>query len=226
MFINSQAACEKSFFYGSLVYLLWKGGCGPLKGTLIAAVGIALIELAQTRFINHTPEITDPILVILAALTLSALKTSDAPSQHEDRISKAHASSPKKNPDLTSDSAPAGPYKQLIINKHIDLRPDQVDFLRDLSKTMGISTSRAIRRIIDDVMQDMQQHQEPKDNGTLDFMTASPSVLTQTGDELISYNFRLQKKQIEFLAALKESMETDFSSVVRIVMDRFITTIE
>lgn len=82
MYINSQAACEKVFLYGSLVYLLWKGGFGTLQSILIAVMGVAMIEFAQTRFIGHTPEITDPILVILIALTLHALKTNEASSPH------------------------------------------------------------------------------------------------------------------------------------------------
>lgn len=70
MLINAQSLFEKAFFYGTLVWLAREAG----PRLAVAAGGTALllggIEALQTRFSAHTPEITDPLLALLAALFL------------------------------------------------------------------------------------------------------------------------------------------------------------
>ena len=78
MYLNVLAICEKVFLYGSLIYLLWQTRLSQTAGVLVGAAVLSLIEFAQTFFTRHTPEITDPLLLVLAALTMLALTRREA----------------------------------------------------------------------------------------------------------------------------------------------------
>ncbi len=214
MYLNSQVACEKVFLYGSLVYLLWKGSFGTLRGTLIAVVGVAMIEFAQTRFIGHTPEITDPILVILIALTLHALKTKEASSPH-----RAASFDIKHLDTRIMDSNPT----QIESHKYfgtecIKVRSDQFYFLTALSEKMNISISKAIRRIIDSVADDNEVlYRELELNNAPD--------CTQIEEDFILCKIYLRKEQAMMLITLEQHMNIDRSSAIRILIDRFIKSI-
>jgi hypothetical protein len=72
MLVNTYVLFEKFFFYGTLLWLLRETGAS-LKLAAGYSVGfVALIEWAQTHFSNHTPEITDPLLVLIIALVFHA----------------------------------------------------------------------------------------------------------------------------------------------------------
>lgn len=73
MYINSQSACEKFFLYGTLVFLLWRIGFSRMAGVVAAMAVVTLVEISQTRLVGHTPELTDVIIVAIAALLLTAL---------------------------------------------------------------------------------------------------------------------------------------------------------
>ena len=62
--------CQKSFWYGSAVWLLFSNYGRFLRATGIVAALLASIEITQTRLPGRTPEITDPILAILLGLIL------------------------------------------------------------------------------------------------------------------------------------------------------------
>ena len=74
MFINVQTAAEKVFLYGSCVFLLTKIRDKYLLSTLLAFTWIMMIEFGQLLFAEHTPEITDGLLVLLAAMALYILR--------------------------------------------------------------------------------------------------------------------------------------------------------
>ncbi|HEX5138520.1 MAG TPA: VanZ family protein [Planctomycetota bacterium] len=76
MLLNTQSIFEKAFFYGALVWLGREAGLRlgvAAGGTALLLLGI---EVAQTRFSDHTPEVTDPLLALFAALFL---RLADAP---------------------------------------------------------------------------------------------------------------------------------------------------
>jgi len=77
MWLNTQVACEKLFYYGSLVYLLWRTGLNRFLATTAAFLVVLFIELAQIILTRHSPEITDPLLVIVAAFAIIALEGLD-----------------------------------------------------------------------------------------------------------------------------------------------------
>lgn len=74
MWLNTQAACEKLFHYGSLVYLLWRTRFDRVLTTTVAFLVVLFIELAQIGLAGHSPEITDPLLVLAVAFAILALE--------------------------------------------------------------------------------------------------------------------------------------------------------
>jgi hypothetical protein len=71
---NATTLFEKFFAYGSLIRLQRDGGAArraAARGALILTGGL---ELAQTRFAQHTAETTDPVLVLLTASAFFALE--------------------------------------------------------------------------------------------------------------------------------------------------------
>jgi hypothetical protein len=73
MYHNTLALLQKTFLYSSLVFLLRELGLSWLKAALLTGFLLFLIEAAQIYFGGHTPEITDPLLVILFALGMVEL---------------------------------------------------------------------------------------------------------------------------------------------------------
>ena len=73
MYHNTLALLQKTFLYSSLIFLLRELGLSWLKATLLTGFLLSLIEAAQIYFGGHTPEITDPLLVILFALGMVEL---------------------------------------------------------------------------------------------------------------------------------------------------------
>ncbi len=61
---------KKVFFYGLFLWLGRQLGIPLALGALLGALLTATIEVAQLFFRHHTPEITDPLLVILTALAI------------------------------------------------------------------------------------------------------------------------------------------------------------
>jgi hypothetical protein len=70
MLVNTQSLFEKAFLYGALVWLAREAGLRLGVAAGGAALLLAGIEAAQTRFGGHTPEVTDPLLALFAAVFL------------------------------------------------------------------------------------------------------------------------------------------------------------
>lgn len=77
MFINASVIAYKVFFYGALVWQLLRGGLGYLLSAIIAILAAGVVEFGQLHMGHGTPEITDPILAILAAVIIAALTPMD-----------------------------------------------------------------------------------------------------------------------------------------------------
>jgi hypothetical protein len=95
MLINAQTIFEKAFFYGALVWLLREAGLRLAWAGGAAALFLAGIEALQTRFLGHTPEITDPLLALGCALFLGF---ADRPCPPAPPISLQSACDAKENP--------------------------------------------------------------------------------------------------------------------------------
>jgi len=70
MLLNTQSLFEKAFLYGALVWTGREAGLRLRVAARGAALLLAAIEVVQTRFSDHTPEVTDPLLALFAALFL------------------------------------------------------------------------------------------------------------------------------------------------------------
>ncbi len=78
MFWNSSQLFLKLYFYGALLWLATGCGLRLRTATVVIATALFGIELLQTMLPGRTAEVTDPILVLLAAGMMRAL-----PSKHD-----------------------------------------------------------------------------------------------------------------------------------------------
>jgi len=79
---NTLVIVEKTFLYGGLIYLLHSVGLDWVRGSLVTAVILTSIEIAQLFVAHHTPEITDPIFAMLLGAGMMALeRTPKVPGQ-------------------------------------------------------------------------------------------------------------------------------------------------
>jgi len=84
MYHNTLALLQKTFLYSSLVFLLHELGLSWLKAALLTGFLLLLIEAAQIYFSGHTPEITDPLLILLLTLGMVELDRL-APVSHKSK---------------------------------------------------------------------------------------------------------------------------------------------
>jgi len=75
MLHNLISLCEKVFLYGTLIWLFVAAGNSLRLATTIIAIWLLLLEIAQLFLGEHTPEITDPILVIIISFALFKIKS-------------------------------------------------------------------------------------------------------------------------------------------------------
>jgi VanZ family protein len=71
--IAIQILLRKLFEYGAAIWLLRRAGVGLLHATCLTAAILMGIEVAQTFFPQHVPEITDPLLAVLLGFALAVL---------------------------------------------------------------------------------------------------------------------------------------------------------
>jgi VanZ family protein len=65
---------QKSFLYGSAVWLLRESGRGWLIGSLLVAVPLAIVEGIQIYLPGRTAEVTDPLMALLLGFSLMLLE--------------------------------------------------------------------------------------------------------------------------------------------------------
>jgi len=68
-----QVIAEKSFWYGSAIWLLRASGMSVLKATALVAATLLGIEIAQTHLTGRVAEITDPLWGIFAGCAIVIL---------------------------------------------------------------------------------------------------------------------------------------------------------
>nr|MCH9665214.1 hypothetical protein [Gammaproteobacteria bacterium] len=189
-------------------------GFSPVLSTILAVIGIAMIEFSQTYFIGrHVPEITDPILAVIMALTLFSLKNDTAVSVTD------HLSMHPQQAGLkySQPNVIASQTRKQYFNKDIDLRSDQVKFLNELAEEMDTSMSRAARLIVDAVIKETQQHNLPVEK---------PDNQVSHDVELESCSVRLRKEQIEWFKTSSQYSADNLSLMIRNMIDQFIRNID
>ncbi len=72
--VNVMSFCEKSFLYGSLLYLFTEAGGRLRSAVLIVGGTLFVTSFAQTYLPGRSAEITDPVMVLLLAAAFSLLR--------------------------------------------------------------------------------------------------------------------------------------------------------
>ena len=210
MHLNTQSAAEKVFLYGSLIYLLWRSGTSVLKSILIGFSFVAIIEFAQTRFVGHTPEITDPLLVIFAAIALSVLE------RHEEKTAVLGQSETVAGSNVRHKR-----HRERWVSQSVNLREYQLDFIVRLSREMGASTSKVIRRIVEQFIKGLEQDIVIKRQcNTVNVEHG------KGGEKWVNQPVNLKRDQFDFLETLSQEMKISVSGVTRVIITRFIDSLD
>ena len=68
LYVTAYTAVKKMFFYGSLIWTMEQSKIKWARATFICVSWATTLEIAQIWFYDHTPEITDPLIMFLMAL--------------------------------------------------------------------------------------------------------------------------------------------------------------
>jgi hypothetical protein len=171
---------------------------------------VGLIEFAQTRLVGHSPEITDPLLVLLAALALVALGRHDA----------AHRESLPVVPDRRAPgpaAPPAGRNRRATawVKLEVALRPEQRERLGRLSRQRGESVSGAARRALAAFVEETQGSGEVGVPGPPDAADGGRA------DSVIE-TVNLPGDLFESLVALSHGAGTSVGALTRAIIDGFL----
>lgn len=216
MYLNTQAAAEKIFLYGGLVYLLWRTRINVASSVFAAFLVVLALEFAQTYLVGHTPEITDPLLVLLASAALWAVEKYPAEaalSEHVDDSNSVRTSMTTVVPHRGSRRR-----QRSWVKRSVNLKAHQFDLLLGLSREMGISVSRVTRRIIEQFIDELE-HDIGCESDRRMSTPASPS----SGERWVSLSVNLRRQQIQFLDSLATEMQISISSAIRQIVAHFIS---
>ncbi len=99
MMINAKVIAEKIFLVGALFLMCRRCGYPLLPVTLAAAAYLLVLEIGQVWIGDHTPEITDAVLAVIAGLAFSALGDRFGAAPPPDRGEEAVPDAPAVVPD-------------------------------------------------------------------------------------------------------------------------------
>ena len=162
MYVNVQSICEKVFLYGSLIYVLWQTRLNQVIGVFVGVAVVACIEFAQIYVANHTPEITDPLLMVLAALTMISLgnqRNYAAVPGIAQGMGTAQDSG--QDTDSVSDLSMAGESVSDSVEISVNLRRSHVAFLDQVSEKMETDVSSVCQMIIDLAFEEISEPASP-----------------------------------------------------------------
>lgn len=219
MYLNTQSAAEKIFLYGSLVYLLWRTRINSVSSVVVVFLIVLALEFVQTYLVGHTPEITDPLLVLLASAALWAVQKHPAettlPEHDDDSIAvKTSTATAVPHPGLKR-------RQESWVKRPVNLKAHQFDLLLGLSREMEISVSRVTRRIIEQFIDGLEH-----DIGCESDRRLSTPGTQVTGERWVNQSVNLRRHQIQFLDSLATEMGVSISSAIRQIVAHFISKLE
>jgi len=227
MYLNTQSAAEKVFLYGSLVFLLWRTNFSVFGSIFFAFSFVAIVEFAQMYFAGHTPEITDPLLVIFAAIALLAL------ARHEEQlvlVGQPDTSSLLRQPETAAKAfLRSRSHHKEWVNQSINLRGYQFDFLARLSQEMEISVSRVTRRIVAQFIEGLEQDADATPGAAAERLATVGSTHDKATPEprkqwerWTNQSVNLRGYQFDFLLRLSQEMGISVSRATRRIIAHFI----
>ena len=83
---NVGVLLAKAYFYGALLWMVRREGASLRFATALAFTLTFALELAQTRIVGHTPEITDPLIALAMAALYRALTPDRSMSTESARL--------------------------------------------------------------------------------------------------------------------------------------------
>lgn len=180
MLINSRALVSNLFVYTAILWLVRLRGSSLVGASLLLAVWVTLIEIAQMFIVGRTPSITEPLWVFLVAATLARLTDAIKPA-------------------TSTETQPQVPQPKLLANPAIiaRLNEQQIDFLDKVAQQLGLDFQGAIQRVVDIVLHEYA-------DSTLVARLRLPT-LYQAGDprqRLVEQTIELREEQLERIEAL------------------------
>lgn len=223
MSVNAQAAAYKVFFFGSLLLLLKRLGIPAVVAAAAVLVFALSIEIAQLYLGGHTPEITDPLLVVGVAIALVILER-DARSIPGPDANGAVAGMPgnrRPGGHVIAESRREQGWTRVRFN----LRQDDFEFIEQLATELPGSTSRITRLIVERFLADCGFGRDPEDHwvpAALDSLERAPDrsePATRRGWTVGVVN--LTKPQAEAIRQLAEAGGASRSAILRRMLQRF-----
>lgn len=230
MFVNAQSAAEKVFAYGSIVYLLLRMGAGGWISLLAATAWVAGIEFAQTYVVNHTPEITDPLLVIFAAVAIFAVESI---SRNGSQTQTQGHSSPQRRSLQHNDRSGDRDRSPRWVTSRVNLNTSQAELLELLAKEMNVSVSEASRKIVGDTIAEAGQDAPTPAHvrhrlGELILKGGASGLTTRENESSswLAWDIELHPTQYDTLKELSSETGSTVSRLVRRIIDRFFSDLE
>lgn len=229
MYVNAQSAADKVFLYGSLVYLLWRSTINRASSLAIGFSIVLSIEWAQLYFAGHTPEITDPLLVVFAALALMALerhdlRMTDTPRQKSPAMLSLDATMGSFGNGRTMISAAWRPHT-------VNLRSDQHDFLKTLAAEMDGSVSSISRSIVRKFIDESNGNRKETIR-VLRARSGSTAGLDSTQSMPVGSNawrsrvVNLRPAQADYLLTMSDRTGLSVSRIIRRIVQRFMDALD
>ncbi|MEQ9640859.1 MAG: VanZ family protein [Alphaproteobacteria bacterium] len=85
MINNAAVVAYKAFFAGALVWLLVRAGAGYIAAAIVGLLATGIVEVGQLFVGDGTPEITDPLLALAAAIVIAVISPSASKSARATR---------------------------------------------------------------------------------------------------------------------------------------------
>lgn len=216
MYVNAQSAAAKVFLYGSLVYLLWRARVSIVSGIVIAFSFVLGIEFAQIYLVGRTPELTDPLLVIFAALALVVVERHQGTAV----TAKSGAGASRESATFKANSQRRVLMK---IRKHwvcqtINLQEHHAAFLAKLATELGVSVSGATRRIIEQFINGLELDAELESK-----KGSNESSHTVTSERWVPISVNLRRRHFDFLEQLGRELGMSVSGTVRLIIAHFVS---
>lgn len=220
-YINAQSAAEKVFLYGSLVYLLVRLSVDGTRSLALATGFVALLEFAQKWFAGHTPEITDPLLVVCAALALYTLEQRASEKGLETAAARRVRGNGSR-PLTVVGSDLTGTFPGRWQRQRVNLRREQFELLQKLSREMNVSVSGVARLVIQRFIETSASEPGGMRAALRSLYVAHEHDAYNGHDRWVNQAVNLRSSQLRFLAEIAAELDISVSAAARSVVAHFV----
>ena len=218
MYLNALSAAKKVFVFGSLVFLLRRLSIGYVASIAIVFVIVLSIEIAQTRLVGHTPEITDPMLVLFAAFALVMISEHSARSQPVASTATA---------EHVREARRSARQEERWVTHTVNLHDEQIRFLEELANEMGGTVSRATRRIVANFIEESDSRISKIGGVAEEFYlieaqrVRSMQIGNRVSDNWSHLTLNLRRSQFDWLSRASAALDMSVSRVTRYIVRHF-----